>query len=290
MIEWMIGVDGGGSGCRAAVADRTGRILGRGRGGAANILSDRAGAMASIDAAIDGALTEAALGSDALSRAGVVLGLAGSNVGDGAAHVVASLPVAAAAVVSDALIALEGAFSDGDGAIVILGTGSALMVRRGGDVRSFGGWGFRLGDFGGGARIGQSVLAESLLAYDGFRPATPLTDRTLAAFADTPGTMVEFARTATPADFARFAPSAFEGAATGDPCGRRIVAEAAAAIDEGLDRVIADGDCPVALLGGLAPLYPDWLAPRHRQRLVAPIGDALSGALGIARRRFSAES
>ena len=36
----LLAVDGGGSGCRALVADPSGRILGRGQGGAANILTD----------------------------------------------------------------------------------------------------------------------------------------------------------------------------------------------------------------------------------------------------------
>lgn len=286
MVDFLIGVDGGGTGCRAAVADLGGRLLGTGTGGAANILTDPEGALAGIRAAIDDAMAAAGLAGGALARAGVFLGLAGSNVGGSGAFILANLPAEAVVVESDALIALQGALGDGDGAIAILGTGSIFVIRSGGRLRSVGGWGFPIGDFGSGARLGQSLLAECLLAYDGIRGSSPLTERILADFGNAPEPMVEFARTAAPGDFARFAPPLFAAAAEGDRVGRRLVAAAAALVDEALDRIVAAGAERIALLGGLAPLYPRWLAERHRARLVAPAAGALAGALTLAARRF----
>lgn len=286
MVDFLIGVDGGGTGCRAAVADLGGRLLGTGTGGAANILTDPEGALAGIRAAIDDAMAAAGLAGGALARAGVFLGLAGSNVGGSGAFILANLPAEAVVVESDALIALQGALGDGDGAIAILGTGSIFVIRSGGRLRSVGGWGFPIGDFGSGARLGQSLLAECLLAYDGIRGSSPLTERILADFGNAPEPMVEFARTAAPGDFARFAPPLFAAAAEGDRVGQRLVAAAAALVDEALDRIVAAGAERIALLGGLAPLYPRWLAERHRARLVAPAAGALAGALTLAARRF----
>ena len=40
MTEFFIGVDGGGTGCRAVVAGSDGAILGSGRSGSANIVTD----------------------------------------------------------------------------------------------------------------------------------------------------------------------------------------------------------------------------------------------------------
>ncbi|MDE3240946.1 MAG: ATPase, partial [Paracoccaceae bacterium] len=57
-MQLFLGIDGGGTGCRAAVADARGRILGRGKAGPANIVTDPDGARANILAA-----TVAALGS-----------------------------------------------------------------------------------------------------------------------------------------------------------------------------------------------------------------------------------
>ena len=44
----VIGIDGGGTSCRAALATADGRIVGRGKSGAANIRTDLTGARASI--------------------------------------------------------------------------------------------------------------------------------------------------------------------------------------------------------------------------------------------------
>ena len=55
-MAFFLGIDGGGSGCRAAVADADGRIVGQGRGGPANINTDAEGAAVSILAATAEAL------------------------------------------------------------------------------------------------------------------------------------------------------------------------------------------------------------------------------------------
>lgn len=286
MVDFVIGVDGGGTGCRAAVAGRDGRVIATGVGGAANVLSDRSGALANIRIAIEAATAAAGLNASVLQRSGVVLGLAGSNVGDTAAFITSSLPAGRVEVVSDGLIALEGAIGDGDGAVAILGTGSIFFARRGDTLRSYGGWGFVIGDFGSGASLGRAALAATLLAYDRIAAASPLTEQLIAQFGGAPGPMVEFARTATPGDFGRFAPAVFTAAEGGDPVGLDIVRKAAASVDLAFDRIVADGVERIALLGGLAPLYPAYLAERHRSRLVTPLNNALAGAVALARRRF----
>lgn len=289
MSDLILGIDGGGTSCRAALADATGRILGRGKSGAANILSDPEGTLVHIRAAALAALAEAGLPEERISTLTTVLGLAGNNAGAAVHAVAARLPFADAEIVSDGLIALEGALGPADGAVAILGTGSIFLLRHQGTVQSFGGWGFVIGDFGSGARIGQAALRETLLAHDGIRPESGLTRTMLAAHGDAPGPMVEFARHATPGDFGRHAPEVFAAARAGDPVALDILTEAARSVDACLDRMLAlSGPTPLSLLGGLAPLYPDYLAERHRARLVAPLGDAVSGAVALARARLLA--
>ncbi|MCB1401204.1 MAG: ATPase, partial [Rhodobacteraceae bacterium] len=58
MRLWL-GIDGGGSGCRAAVADAAGTILGQAEAGPANIASDFEGALANILSASGAALERA---------------------------------------------------------------------------------------------------------------------------------------------------------------------------------------------------------------------------------------
>ncbi|HET9069609.1 MAG TPA: BadF/BadG/BcrA/BcrD ATPase family protein, partial [Amaricoccus sp.] len=149
-MELFLGLDGGGTGCRAAVADRTGRVLGRGEGGAANVWSDPEGALRSILAAA-GAAADAAGAEPA--RLTAVLGLAGANMSGARAGLGARLPFASVRIETDALVALKGALAAEDGIAVTLGTGSVFGLQRGGAASFFGGWGFLLGDQGGGARI-----------------------------------------------------------------------------------------------------------------------------------------
>ena len=109
-------------GCRAAISDAGGRILGTGQGGPANINSDLPGATVSILAAATAAMVEAgARASDLVA----VLGLAGGGMAGPAAHMQASLPFGRARVVNDAVTAARGALGRGDGILLAVGTGGA---------------------------------------------------------------------------------------------------------------------------------------------------------------------
>ncbi len=65
----------------------------------------------------------------------------------------AKLPFASVTADNDAYAACIGAFSGGDGGIVIAGTGSIGMALVAGERHMVGGWGFQLGDHGSG-RLG----------------------------------------------------------------------------------------------------------------------------------------
>lgn len=280
MPVFVFGIDGGGTSCRAAVATVDGRIVGRGLAGAANILTDPDLSLVNIEQACRLACAEAGLDAAVIAESHALLGLAGGNVGEAVARVSAHLPFASARIESDALIALHGAIGSGDGAIAILGTGTAFLARRGQNLHPVGGWGFFVGDFGSGARLGQVALQESLLAHDGVRPGSALTESILTGFGNDPRQVVTFARTATPGDFGRFAPAVFEAADRGDAVGLRILEDAAGTIDEALDAVTGGLAMPVALLGGLARPFAPWLSTRHH--LVEPKDDALTGAVALA--------
>ena len=288
MQRYLIGIDGGGTSCRAAVADRNGRILGRGRSGYANIMTAPDAALANIAKAARAAFADAGLSEDLAGTADAFLGLAGNNAENTVSYIVPRLPFAHSIIESDGLIALQGALGDGDGAIAILGTGTIYIARKGNRVFSIGGWGFHLGDQGSGGKLGQSALGESLLAYDGIAEKTLLSTSLLEEFDNDPAKMVAFSQAAKPGDFGRFAPRVFEFASTGDATAMRILRQAAADIDASLDRVaeLTDGG-RLCLLGGLAGLYPPFLAERHRERLVEPAADALAGAIALAKASFS---
>lgn len=282
MTEFAIGIDGGGSSCRAAVADKAGNVIGHGAAGPANILSDSESSLANIVEAARAALGHAGLGGDALSAAAAVVGLAGANVGDNGRRVETALPFGEGRVVTDGLISLQGALGDGDGVVGAFGTGSVYNARRNGRLFGIGGWGFVVGDQASGARLGRDLLEKALLAHDKVREATPLTGKVMAEYGSDPQRVVEFAHASRPKDFARFAPLVFEHAGRGDAVALEIVGEAAKAIGESLDALLWP-DCPaICLLGGLAKAYRPWLCEAHRALLIEPRGDALQGAVELA--------
>ncbi len=70
-------------------------------------------------------------------------------------------------VTSDAHIAHADAFENGDGILVITGTGSMVLGRAGTRWERAGGYGFIIGDPAGGYRLGQEALFAMCTAFDG---------------------------------------------------------------------------------------------------------------------------
>lgn len=288
-MTYLLGIDGGGTGCRAAVADTNGQVLGIGKSGSANIMTDMNTARLNILDAAEAALADARI-DHSVSSLSAVLGLAGANVGSNAAQLQAMLPFRNSLVYSDGVIALQGALGDDDGTVVILGTGSAYVTRVGSEIRFAGGWGFKVSDLGGGARLGRDLLEEALLAYDRFHPSSPLTNAIMERFGGNPHRIVQFAHSARPSDFASFAPMVFEYASQEDAAALALLQKAVCQIEEGLDAIMADSSMRLALLGGLGPLYAALLSPHYQATLQAPLNDALTGAVQLAARNFAVTS
>ena len=285
-MSMVLGIDGGGTSCRAALATADGVTIGRAKSGPANIRTDLTGARSNIVEAARQAFLDARKDPALIAETPAVLGLAGSNVGTYRQQLEAILPFRRSVVETDALIALEGAVGAGDGAIAVLGTGTAYMVRKRGQVRAVGGWGFLIGDQGSGARIGRDLLEQTLLAHDGISKGSALTEATLAVFRDNPRDVVEFTTTAKPGDFGGFAPMVFDHAAKGDAVAELILSRAVASIEASLGVLDLAGDDPLCLLGGLAPLFSPRLSARYQSMLKAPRQDALGGAVAMALRIF----
>ncbi|MBZ9990332.1 N-acetylglucosamine kinase [Mesorhizobium sp. BH1-1-5] len=286
-MKFVLGIDGGGTSCRAALATVDGAVVGRAKSGAANIRTDLTGARANIVEAARQAFLAAGKDPELIPHTPAILGLAGANVGTYRQQLEAILPFSQSRVETDAEIALEGAVGSGDGAMAILGTGTAYMARKNGKSRAIGGWGFQVGDQGSGARIGRDLLEQTLLAYDGIRSGSPLTDAMLAVFRNNPEDVVEFTTNAKPGDFGGFAPKVFEHAEKGDLVANWILGKAVADVEASLGALDLADDAPLCLLGGLAPLYAPRLSARYQRLLKAPLDDALGGAVQMALRIFA---
>ncbi|TGS40740.1 MULTISPECIES: N-acetylglucosamine kinase [unclassified Mesorhizobium] len=286
-MKFVLGIDGGGTSCRAALATVDGAVIGRAKSGAANIRTDLTGARSNIVDAARQAFIAAGQDPDLIPQTPAILGLAGANVGTYRQQLEAILPFSTSRVETDAEIALEGAVGSGDGAMAILGTGTAYMARKNGKSRAIGGWGFQVGDQGSGARIGRDLLEQTLLAHDGVRQASPLTDSMMAVFRNNPEDVVEFTTNAKPGDFGGFAPKVFEHAKKGDIVANWILDKAVADVEASLGALDLAAGAPLCLLGGLAPLYAPRLSARYRALLKEPLDDALGGAVQMAARLFA---
>lgn len=281
-IRFLIGVDGGGTHCRAVIALPDGTELARAKSGSANIASDVETTSRNILEAVTCAAANAGLDNTVLAHARACLGLAGASSSASNSNVIAQLPFAQTHITTDAGIALQGALDIHDGAIAILGTGSSFLSRKNGVLRLIGGWGFQLSDHGGGARLGREALEMALLAHDGMVMHTPLTKDLIGQFANGARALGVFSRTATAADFGTFAPTIVKHLECGDRHAIVLFQRTAAFIDAAFDALELKKDDQIALIGGLAHAYPNYLAQRHVDRLVPPRADALTGAIALA--------
>jgi glucosamine kinase len=286
----FVGVDGGGTGCRARIEDAEGCLLGTGIAGPAALRIGVDRALAEVEKACRGALEEAGLGSNVLSSVHAVVGLAGvGRKGALEQLVLRPHPFRSVIYVHDSTIACIGAHGDRDGGIVIVGTGSVGFAIVGGREVRVGGYGFPISDEGSGADLGLHAIRLALRAYDERAVGTSLTHDVMMRFHNDPFEVVVWMDHATATDYATFAPLVIRHADAGDPVGRRILRDAAEQIDELVRRLSECGASRVALLGGLASSMQPWLAPDVQRRLVQVEGDAVDGALHLARRAVMKE-
>jgi glucosamine kinase len=285
--QLFIGVDGGASCCRARIRDMQGNLLGEGWGGAANIHLDLDLAAKSIRVASEAAARSAGLDEQSLRRAHAGLGLAGAGIKRASDGLKSKLqPFASIVLETDAYIAWLGAHQAQDGGIVILGTGSCGLALVSGKRIVVGGYGADVSDEAGGQRIGKEALRRSLWAFDGRIETTPLSTAILERFEWDPTKIVCFAASATPADYADFAPLVFEYASAKDSLAVAIVQEGAVAATCIIERLKEVGCPAISLIGGLAEPLTEWLPIHVRRLLSAPHSDPLDGAILMARRAF----
>ena len=284
---FFIGIDGGATSCRARIRDMDGSLLGEGESGPANIHSNFRLALESIRLACEAAFRSAALGEQSLQRSHAGLGLAGAGIKNACERLLSEkMPFASMVLESDAYVAWLGAHQGGDGAIVILGTGSCGLALINGRRIGVAGWGAEVSDEAGGQRMGREALRRTLWAFDGRAEKTALSTAILDRFGGDPAKIVRFASRATPALYAELAPLVLQYASARDPLAVTLVQETAEAAVAIVDRLADAGASAISLVGGLAePLLP-WLPPRIRDLVTEPQSDALDGSILMARRAF----
>src|SRR3954449_8230904 len=283
-----LGIDGGGTRCRARIEDENGRVLGEASAGPATTRMGLEKVWRSILEASEAAAAQGGLTREDFAQMHAGIAVAGFyRRGAEAALKASTHPFAAVNFISDGLAACLGAHSGANGAIVVAGTGSVGVGLLDGREIRLAGYGFPVSDEGSGADIGLQVVRLALRAADRRGELTPLLSEVLGAFDHDPYQAVAWSEEARATDYAAFAPIVIRHANQGDPIGRRIVERAADAIGDLLDLFLARGIERLSLVGGLADAIKPWLTPDLRERLKRPYADAAAGALLVARGRLA---
>jgi len=283
--QFYIGVDGGGTSCRARIQDAEGRVLGQGSAGPATTRIGADRAMQAVRAASMAAAIDAGLPPAALADTSAAVGLAGIDR-KGAREALQDLPHPFRNVVyaSDAKIACLGAHGGRDGGVVVAGTGSIGFARVKGRERRIGGYGFPISDEGSGAEFGLQAVRLALRAHDGRTAPSAFLLEVMERLGPDAVTLVAWAERATATEYASLAPVALSHAEAGDPFAKEIVAEGARQVDVLIRSLVEFGAPRISLLGGLASRLVKWLSPDVLPFLSPPEGDAVAGALLLARR------
>jgi N-acetylglucosamine kinase-like BadF-type ATPase len=177
----VLGIDAGGTKTVCLLADARGRVLAEARAGGANL---QAAGELEVEKVLH-LVMEEAVGERDIRPDAICLGIAGVDR-PGDAEAVRGIMrrigfKSRTLVVNDALIALVAGAGDDPGVVIVAGTGSIAYGRdAAGRAARAGGWGYLLGDEGGGFWIGRAALSAVVRQFDGRGPATLLTEMVLA--------------------------------------------------------------------------------------------------------------
>jgi len=287
MIEFLIGVDGGGSGTRVRLARADGQLLGEGQAGPSALLHGIKNAWVAVEEAMARAFAAAGVTQPARDHIAIGLGLAGVHNKQWAANFVAANPgFAAVALETDAFTTVLGAHEGQPGAIIALGTGSVgEILHTDGSRHEVGGWGFPSGDEAGGAWIGMKAINHVQQVVDGRVPGSDFSQAVADACGGSRDRIQVWLANANQTAFAQLARIALQFAGS-DPAARRILTEAGeqvALIAHGLD---PSGTLPIALCGGLGEPLRAFLPPALLQRIVPPKGDSAAGGLRLIQQHL----
>lgn len=279
-----LGIDGGGTSCRARLTDNEGNIIGYGEAGSANVYQNPEKTLVSIMDAVNLAIKEAGLSNDDLKRIDAGLGLAGAELKTSQTFLNNwDHPFNSAKFTNDAHIACLGAHEGRDGALLITGTGIAGWTIKGDQSKMLSGFGFPLADFGSGAWLGLQTLQATLRVADGIKEASPLTDAILSQFDNDPREITIWSLDAKSGDYGKFSKTATEYFAKGDAIATELVNLQVKEVNDML-KVMASGEKSVVMLGGLTSYIIDLLPSETQALLTDAKGDALAGALLLAQQ------
>ncbi|GLS84053.1 ATPase [Paraferrimonas haliotis] len=287
----FVGIDGGGSKCCATLYHSEQGLLSTAIAGPANPLHGFQRTLNSIQESCQLALTKAGLTDTSLDELVVGAGLAGVNLPSMEQKMRQwQHPFAQFHLTTDLHIACLGAHGNHDGAIVICGTGSCGFAIHQQQSTRLGGHGFPYGDKASGAWLGMEAFKAVLLHKDDAGPYSSLTEKLLQHFDVTHDmALVECLAKQPSSEYAKLARFVFEAASTNDEVALALIKEGADYLSQLIIKLhhINGLNLPVAVIGGLADSYYEWLDPSAKACLVEARHSPEMGALQFAQSQQS---
>jgi len=290
-ISYLIGVDGGGTGTRVAIADGNGVEFARGSAGASGLRNGAEFAWNSILKAIESAFNSINVPRPELAHMAIGMGLAGVHNKQWAATFLDKNPgFAHASLETDAYTTLMGAHKGKPGGIVAIGTGSVgESIAVDGTRIEVGGWGFPCGDEAGGAWLGLRAVNHLQQVIDGRAVGSAFSDAVFQHCGGHRDAVFNWLAVANQGSFAQLAPIVVEYSAhDNNPVVAGIMQAAAQEIVKIAQALDASNTLPIALCGGLALAFEKYLPVELKNRLVPAHGDSTAGALLMIKKSLAA--
>ncbi|TWT75637.1 Glucosamine kinase GspK [Posidoniimonas polymericola] len=300
----IIGVDGGGTQTRVAVCGSAGAFYGVGSAGPGNYHNVGAAVVRdNIAHALGEAWRNAGVAPRRADSAFLGLGSVVTDQDRACIHRIANelrmAPADKIQVDHDLRAAAAGAFSGGEGIVLVAGTGSAAFgVSRAGETWRSGGWGPTIDDAGSAYWLGLQAVRHAVMADDGRGRRTSLAEAVKKHFdvADLNELMFLLdAHSTGRRMIAALAQRVVRHAADGDAVARDLIASAARdlalcvrAVRSNLD--FSEKNLRIAVVGGLVKAGPVFMEPLREAllaqspgtQIVEPDMPPVDGALLLA--------
>ncbi|WP_148358817.1 N-acetylglucosamine kinase [Peribacillus simplex] len=225
-MNYIIGVDGGGTKTEAVAFDLDGNKISEGKAGFGNLLINEKQAIANIIQAIEQSMTPIDNGSCHY----ICLGLAGYGGVENPQGIESALSMAFNApftIVNDGIIAHAALLKGNDGILTISGTGSVSIGIHNGIEKSAGGWGHILGDEGSGYWIAMQAFIKMTKEEDEEYVYSQLTETILKKLGyHSVMKLKKFIYSATKSEIAAFVPLIVHLAEKGDGFSQNILNQA----------------------------------------------------------------
>ena len=227
-MPYYLGIDAGGSQTTCAVGDGL-VVLGRSHGAACKISKvGEKQAREVLQSLIEECCKVAGIKATEIEHTCIgMAGISGLKVTESMRVLLSGIVSGDIKVVGDMMIALEAAFGDSPGVIVIAGTGSIAFGRnQRGDTARAGGWGPIISDEGSGEWIGRQAISQAMRFYDD-GASTQLIAEILEIWrVATRDEIAARANASPPPEFAQLFPAVLKSAAQHDSLSKEILTSA----------------------------------------------------------------